>query len=68
MESLAPPSLRQKRPLCSGRFFSCGDPLTAQLVDGPANETLVLNPDGSFTYIPDVGFSGTDSFTCQASG
>src|SRR5690606_41230992 len=44
-----------------------GDPLTAQLVDGPANGTLVLNPDGSFTYTPDTGFSGTDSFTYQAS-
>jgi hypothetical protein len=26
-----------------------------------------LNPDGSFTYTPDTGFSGKDSFTYQAS-
>ena len=29
----------------------------------PAHGTLTLNPDGSFTYIPDATFAGTDSFT-----
>jgi hypothetical protein len=29
----------------------------------PANGAVALNPDGSFTYTPDAGFSGTDSFT-----
>ena len=43
-----------------------GDPLTAELVDNPAHGTLVLNPDGSFSYIPEVGFTGSDSFTYQA--
>jgi hypothetical protein len=28
-----------------------------------SNGVLTLNSDGSFTYDPDVGFSGTDSFT-----
>ena len=28
----------------------------------PANGTLEINPDGTFTYIPDEGFAGTDSF------
>ncbi|MCF6207109.1 MAG: Ig-like domain-containing protein, partial [Sulfurovum sp.] len=28
----------------------------------PANGTLALNSDGSFTYTPNPGFSGTDSF------
>ena len=28
---------------------------------------MALNPDGSFTYTPDVGFSGTDTFTYTAS-
>ena len=44
-----------------------GDPLTAVLVTGPANGALTSNPDGSFTYEPDAGFTGTDSFTYQAS-
>ena len=43
-----------------------GDPLTAALVTGPANGTLTLNTDGSFTYTPNAGFRGADSFTYQA--
>jgi len=43
------------------------DPLTAVLVTGPENGTLVLNEDGSFTYTPAADFSGTDTFTYQAS-
>ncbi|HEY2662158.1 MAG TPA: Ig-like domain-containing protein, partial [Caulobacteraceae bacterium] len=30
---------------------------------GPAHGTLVLNANGSFTYTPNAGFAGTDSFT-----
>jgi VCBS repeat-containing protein len=44
-----------------------GDPLTASLSGGPTNGALTLNPDGSFTYVPAVGFSGTDSFVYTAS-
>ena len=43
-----------------------GLPLTAQLVTGPANGTLTLNADGSFSYTPNAGFWGTDSFTYTA--
>jgi hypothetical protein len=32
----------------------------------PANGTVALNPDGSFTYTPRPAFSGTDTFTCTA--
>lgn len=42
-------------------------PLTAVLTTGPANGTLTLNADGSFTYTPNANFSGSDSFTYQAS-
>ena len=42
------------------------DPLTAQVVSGPAHGTLTLNADGSFTYTPDADFNGSDSFTYQA--
>ena len=44
-----------------------GDTVTATLVTGPANGALTLNGDGSFTYVPDADFSGTDSFTYQTS-
>jgi hypothetical protein len=44
-----------------------GDSLTAILVADVIHGTLTLNADGSFTYSPDVGFTGTDQFTYQAS-
>jgi hypothetical protein len=44
-----------------------GDPLTDTLVKGPAHGTLTLNPDGSFTYDPAAGYTGTDTFTYQDS-
>ncbi len=43
-----------------------GDPLTASLVTGPSNGSLVLNPNGSFTYSPNANFFGTDTFSYQA--
>ena len=39
------------------------DPLTAELVTGPANGELTIAADGSFTYAPDADFNGADSFT-----
>jgi uncharacterized repeat protein (TIGR01451 family) len=44
-----------------------GDPLAAILVTGPANGSLTLNLDGSFTYLPNPGFSGEDSFVYRPS-
>ncbi len=44
-----------------------GRVLSAQLVSGPAHGTLSLNADGSFSYAPAAGFTGTDSFTYRAS-
>ncbi len=43
-----------------------GDGLTAVLVSWPSNGTLNLNADGSFTYTPNAGFTGSDSFTYKA--
>ena len=43
-----------------------GDPLTAILVDDVSHGTLDLQPDGSFTYTPHVGFDGDDTFTYKA--
>jgi VCBS repeat-containing protein len=45
---------------------SDGDSLTAVLVSGTTNGTLVLNADGSFTYTPDENSTTTDSFTYAA--
>ncbi len=44
-----------------------GDALTAMLVRGPANGTLTVNADGSFTYTPNADFFGNDSFIYAAS-
>src|SRR5262249_4697673 len=43
-----------------------GDPLTAQLVSGPSHGTLALSGDGSFSYTPDPGYAGTDTFSYRA--
>jgi VCBS repeat-containing protein len=43
-----------------------GDPLTAVLGTGPAHGTVTLNANGSFTYTPTAGYSGTDTFTYTA--
>jgi VCBS repeat-containing protein len=42
------------------------DPLTATLVTGTANGTVTLNQDGTFTYVPNANFAGTDQFTYKA--
>src|SRR5207244_830232 len=43
-----------------------GDTRTAVLASGPANGTLTMKADGSFTYTPSLNFNGTDAFTYQA--
>ena len=42
------------------------DSLTAILDTDVSNGTLTLNADGSFSYEPNNGFSGTDSFSYHA--
>ncbi len=44
-----------------------GEMLAAHLAQGPADGSLVLNEDGSFTYRPNTNFCGVDFFTYQAS-
>ncbi len=39
--------------------------VTTTPVSSPSNGTVLLNADGSFTYTPDAGFFGTDSFDYQ---
>lgn len=43
-----------------------GDALTAELAKPPANGRLQFRADGSFTYVPDDGFSGSDRFYYRA--
>ena len=44
------------------------DDATVLLVNGPAYGELILNSDGSFTYISDASYIGTDQFTYQIDG
>ncbi len=45
-----------------------GEPITAALIDGPSHsESFTLNEDGSYSYTPEPGYVGTDSFTYTAS-
>ncbi|NNJ47871.1 MAG: tandem-95 repeat protein, partial [Acidimicrobiia bacterium] len=43
-----------------------GDALTVTLLTDPTDGTLTQNADGSFTYLPDTGFAGVDSYTYKA--
>ncbi len=43
------------------------DLLTYTLQTGPANGTLILNSNGSFTYQPNSNYNGPDGFTYQVS-
>ena len=59
--------LNQPAPaVLSNDSDSDGDPITAVLVADVTNGNLVLNANGSFSYTPDNGFTGADSFTYQA--
>lgn len=42
------------------------DTLFALSGDGPAHGTLLLQNDGSFTYMPEAGYTGPDSFVYVA--
>jgi hypothetical protein len=44
-----------------------GGPLQLTANTQPKHGTLALNPDGSFQYIPDANFTGTDTFTYTVS-
>src|SRR5439155_16773950 len=43
-----------------------GDALTAVLVTNAAHGSVALNANGSFTYTPAAGYTGSDSFTYKA--
>jgi len=43
-----------------------GDGLTAVLDQNVSHGSLTLNPDGSFSYTPEPGYTGPDSFQYHA--
>ena len=44
-----------------------GDDLTFSVDTAPAHGTLTLNPDGTFTFVPEANWSGNDLFIFEAS-
>jgi VCBS repeat-containing protein len=42
------------------------DPLTARIIDQPQHGTLALDASGSFRYVPDANYQGSDQFTYVA--
>ncbi|MCH8043377.1 MAG: tandem-95 repeat protein, partial [Planctomycetes bacterium] len=44
-----------------------GDPLIAMVIKEPRHGELTLEEDGSFSYAPEAGFTGVDSFTYRTS-
>lgn len=40
-----------------------GDTITFALDTAPSNGSVVVNPDGTYTYTPNANFNGEDSFT-----
>jgi Bacterial Ig domain len=42
------------------------DPTTAVKVTDPSHGTLAMQPDGTFTYVSQTGYTGPDSFTYYA--
>ncbi len=51
----------------SGASGPSGDPLSASVESPPTHGSLTLDGDGSFTYAPDPGYAGADSFSYRAS-
>ena len=47
-------------------FDEDGDPITLIVVNGPSHGSVTVSEDRSFTYTPDPGFIGQDSFSFMA--
>jgi VCBS repeat-containing protein len=58
--------LSLQEPLGGIQYWPAPQQATAELVTGPAHGTLTLNSDGSFSYQPDAGFTGVDTFSFEA--
>jgi len=53
-------------PGCSAMTRTGRRPADGIVVGSPANGTVTLNADGSFTYAPNANFNGSDAFTYRA--
>ncbi len=42
--------------------------LSVTATTAPARGTVTVNPDGTFTYVPNLGYSGTDTFQATIAG
>lgn len=51
----------------SGRAGECGDVARFRLFESPKHGTVSLSEDGQFTYYPDNGYTGSDSFKVTVS-
>jgi aryl-phospho-beta-D-glucosidase BglC (GH1 family) len=52
--------------LMNDHHINAGVTLQAQLAAPPLHGKVTLNPDGSFSYVPDAGFTGADMFLYTA--
>ncbi|RNL41266.1 autotransporter domain-containing protein [Ochrobactrum sp. MH181795] len=55
-----------KNKWISGNLTATGNKILFSLVTAPVSGTMVLNGDGNFTYTPNAGFVGDDSFVFRA--
>jgi hypothetical protein len=59
-----------RNTVLNGRLWASdpdGNPITFSLQTGSANGTVVVNANGTFTYTPTAGFTGTTSFVFRVS-
>ena len=61
------PVLRAVSNVLANDTDADGTTLVAELVTQPAHGAVTLAPNGDFSYVPDAGFVGQDSFTYRAS-
>ncbi len=62
----APLVVNAVRGVLANDFDIEGTPLSAHLVREPVSGTVTLREDGSFDYLPALGFRGRDTFTYVA--
>lgn len=59
---------KEAQPACraatlKGRLTADGMTISLHPEGAPQHGIVILNPDGTYTYVPDEGYCGTDTFT-----